>query len=292
MRSGSSAETRPGSQKAGASPLDHRPIGVFDSGLGGLTAVKKLREVMPEESIVYFGDTGRVPYGTKGRETILRYARQDMQFLLSKNVKLLVAACGTVSSMMTDAMAAALPAPFLSVIQPAARRAAACSKTGRIGVLGTAATVRSGSYAAALRSLRPDAEVISAACPMFVPLVENGCCEHPAARLFAAEYVQPLLAAGVDAVILGCTHYPLLLPVLRELFGPDCALIDPGAETALAARDLLTARGMRRLSGQGGISLFVSDLTDSFEPVAARFLQAPVEGRTETVRIDEYASTL
>ena len=207
--------------------MDTRPIGVFDSGLGGLTAVRQLRRVLPGEDIVYFGDTGRVPYGSRGRETIIQYARQDIGFLLSKNVKFIVAACGTVSSTYPPAEAAHLPVPFTGVVGAAARCAAAATRTGRIGIIGTQATIRSGSYQALLRQLVPDAQLFAKACPLFVPLVENGYVDdgNPVTKLVIADYLTELRDTGIDTLILGCTHYPLLERLIGEFMGPEVALI-------------------------------------------------------------------
>lgn len=259
--------------------MDPRPIGVFDSGMGGLTVVKKLREVLPRENIVYFGDTGRVPYGTKGRETILRYARQDMQLLLDQDVKLIVAACGTVSSFMTPALMAEMPVPVISVLAPAAQRAAALSATGRIGVLGTSATVHSKSYGKAIRAIRPDAVVLGKACPMFVPLAENGYIHgHPMALPFAQEYLESFRQEDLDVVILGCTHYPLLYETIRQVLGDDCRYVDTGVETALAVQEYLTRCGLGSDAEEpGSLTLMVSDLTDSFAATAALFLEEPVQ---------------
>lgn len=264
--------------------MDNRPIGVFDSGLGGLTAVKKLRERMPNEKIIYFGDTGRVPYGSKGAEIIRRYAAQDYAFLLSQGVKLILAACGTVSSVVTDEMSDGLPVPLLRVIDPAARAAARISRTGRIGVLGTAATIRSGSYARAIRAVRPDAEVFTKACPIFVPLVECGYAHHPATHAFAEEYLAELLPHDVDTLVLGCTHYPLLADTIADI--AHCPLVDTGEQAALAAEALLREKGLCAGQPQGGVDFYVSDLTDTFEEEASRFLGAPVEGRASRVDIE------
>ena len=191
--------------------MDTRPIGVFDSGLGGLTAVRQLRRVLPGEDIVYFGDTGRVPYGSRGRDIIVQYARQDIRFLLQKDVKFIIAACGTVSSTYPPEEAARLPVPFTGVVGATARAAVDATRNRKIGIIGTAATVRSGSYAAIIRDMMPDVQIFARACPMFVPLVENGYFNdgNPVTKLIIAEYLQELKDAGVDTLILGCTHYPL-----------------------------------------------------------------------------------
>ena len=229
------------------------PIGVFDSGLGGLTAVRELRRILPGEDIVYFGDTGRVPYGTRGVDVIVRYAKQDIAFLLEQNVKYVMAACGTVSSTLSEAYTRTLPVPYTGVVQSAAAAAVRATRTGLIGVIGTPATVKSGSYNAAIAALMPGARIVATACPLFVPLVENGYfgADNAVTRLVARDYLKDIRAAGVDTLILGCTHYPLIAPIIADLMGPEVALIDPGRETALAARDALASAGLLR-EGRAG----------------------------------------
>lgn len=265
--------------------MDTRPIGVFDSGLGGLTAVRQLRRVLPGEDIVYFGDTGRVPYGSRGRETIIQYARQDIGFLLSKNVKFIVAACGTVSSTYPPAEAAHLPVPFTGVVGAAARCAAAATRTGRIGIIGTQATIRSGSYQALLRQLVPDAQLFAKACPLFVPLVENGRVHRGdvVIETVVAEYLAPLKAAGVDTLILGCTHYPLLEKVIGAYMGPEVTLIDSGAEAANLASTQFDPG-----EGPGETRYFVSDDPGAFDQLAELFLQERISTGAGLVDISSY----
>lgn len=261
--------------------MDNRPIGVFDSGLGGLTAVKELELALPGESIVYFGDTGRVPYGSRSRETVRRYARQDMNFLLGHNVKAVLAACGTVSSTAGD-IGAALPVPYFDVVAPTARAAAEAAGNRRVGVIGTSATIASGSYVRALRELDPKLEVFSQACPLFVPLVESGFVdpEDPITRLAAERYLAPLREAGVGALILGCTHYPIIRRTIRQVMGPDIALIDSGREAALAlaeflaSHELLCGPDQRRQA-----EYYVTDAPEDFASVAELFLGHSVAGR-------------
>ena len=214
--------------------MDTRPIGVFDSGLGGLTAVRQLRRLLPGEDIVYFGDTGRVPYGSRGHDVIVRYAQQDIRFLLSQNVKFIMAACGTVSSTYPSAEAAQLPVPYTGVIGAAARAAAAATKNKRIGVIGTAATIRSDSYATQLKDLVPGVQIFARACPLFVPLVENGYVNgDKVTQLMIEEYLTPVRDSGIDTLILGCTHYPLLKKMIGDFVGDSVTLIDPGKLTAI-----------------------------------------------------------
>lgn len=271
--------------------MDKRPIGVFDSGLGGLTAVRELRRILPHEDIIYFGDTGRVPYGTRGSAVIRQYARQDIAFLLGQGVKLILAACGTVSSTYPPGDAAGLPVPYLGVVEPTAAAAAAASRSGRVGVIGTAATIRSGSYERALHALRPDAQTIARACPLFVPLVENGrvAPDDPVSALVAEEYLAPVREARVDALILGCTHYPLLTGVIGRAMGPGVALIDSGREAALSVRRRLAADGLLNECG-GSARYYVTDSTDQFSAMAALCLDGGAHGPVEHVPIERIAA--
>lgn len=264
------------------------PIGVFDSGLGGLTAVRELRRILPGEDIVYFGDTGRVPYGTRGTDVIVRYAKQDAAFLLSQHVKYIIAACGTVSSTLPASYTDALPVPYMGVIGAAAAAAVRATKTGRIGVIGTEATVRSGSYTAAIAVRMPGARVTVQACPLFVPLVENGyfAPDNQVTRLVAQDYLRPIQSADVDTLILGCTHYPLIAPIIADLMGPAVTLIDPGRETALAAREKLSGAGLLRPGTQGAARYYVSDTTESFARLARQFLGEYAGGPVEHISVD------
>lgn len=274
--------------------MDNRPIGVFDSGLGGLTAVKQLEQVLPGESLVYFGDTGRVPYGSRGKDTILRYARQDMDFLLAQNVKAVLAACGTVSS-VARSVGEALSVPYIDVIGPSARAAAAATKNGKIGVIGTAATIASDSYRSALLRINHKLEVYPQACPLFVSLVESGFVspQDEVTRLVAERYLAPVRAAGVDTLILGCTHYPIIAPTVAGVMGRGVTLIDSGREAALALaqalkeRDLLCEEGHRRQA-----SYFVTDTPENFLNVAELFLGHSVEGRTQRIDIESYPAEM
>ena len=199
-----------------------RGVGIFDSGLGGLCAVRELRRLLPEEDIVYFGDVARIPYGTRSRETVCRYAAQDAAFLVSKNVDAILVACGTVSSNALTELQAENDLPILGVVEPACRRAVKLTKNCRVGMIATAASVRSGAYAETIRRLDSSVEVISKACPLFVPLVENGRNQPGdiVVETVAREYLEPLKKAGIDVLILGCTHYPLLTDVIAKIMGP------------------------------------------------------------------------
>lgn len=271
--------------------MDNRPIGVFDSGVGGLTAVRQLQALLPGENIVYFGDTGRVPYGTRSPETIIQYAKQDLRFLLSKNVKYLIAACGTISSLLPKECSDALPVPYTGVLDAAAAAAVKATQTGRIGIIGTPATIQSGSYDKRIKALMPEAETFSKACPMFVPLVENGYVspDDPVTTAVAEEYLAPLREAGVDTLILGCTHYPLISGVIDRVMKGSAALIDPGLETVLVARRTLTdSKLLAEPEQQGHSEYYVSDLPQNFESAMVRFLQPDQIAAAQRIDIENY----
>ncbi|MEE0800665.1 MAG: glutamate racemase [Gemmiger sp.] len=271
--------------------MDERPIGVFDSGLGGLTTVRQLRRLLPGEDIIYFGDTGRVPYGPRGREIIVQYARQDVHFLLTQGVKFIIAACGTVSSTYPLEEASHLPVPYTGVIGAASRAAAAATRNRRVGVIGTPATVRSGSYAAALRELVPGVEVVAKACPMFVPLVENGYVNdgNPVTKLIIEEYLTSIRDSGVDTLILGCTHYPLLKKMIGDFMGDDVVLIDPGKLTAIAVVEALQDLELSSGRTEGGMTKFyVSDTPDGFREQEQLFMGDCAGGPVEQIAIENY----
>jgi glutamate racemase len=266
--------------------LPERAIGIFDSGVGGLTVLRELRRQLPQEELVYLGDTARVPYGTKSPQTVARYAREAARFLVGQRVKLLVVACNTASAVALDDLAAIHCLPVVGVIEPGARRALEITRSGRIGVIGTEGTIRSRAYERALLAGSPGIEVCVAPCPLFVPLAEEGWAEHPVARLAAAEYLAPLLRQGIDSLVLGCTHYPLLKRTLNEVVGPGVELIDSAEETAKTVAELLAAQGMRsQASPPASPRFFVTDLPDRFERVGGAFLGAPLAGVT-TVTLD------
>ena len=254
---------------------DARPIGVFDSGLGGLTAVRELFRRLPDESIVYFGDTARLPYGSKSRATVTRFALEIAHFLERHDAKCLLVACNTASSYALGALERRLEIPVVGVIEPAVRAALAASPRGRIGVIGTLGTVASGAYAAAIEKSLPGARVVQRACPLFVPLIEEGWIAHPVTRQVAEEYLRDLRAEGLDSLILGCTHYPLLAPMIAELMGPGVRLVDSGAEAARAVSELLEARSMLS-AGPPAHRFFLSDEPRNFQRIAESFLDRPL----------------
>jgi len=267
--------------------MDNRPIGVFDSGLGGLTAVKVLQNIMPHENIIYFGDTGRVPYGNRSREIILKYAKQDMDFLKSNDVKMIIVACGTVSSVAGD-LIESLDLPFTSVLKPTARAAAAATKNGRVGVIGTTATIHSGSYRRELAAINPKIEVFERDCPLFVPLVENGFVDanDEVTRLVAERYLISLREQQVDTLIMGCTHYPIIRKIISRVMGDGVTLIDSGREAALYAAQILEQKQLLCDNKQESSStFFVSDTVDGFSQVAGIFLGHDVKQDVRHVAI-------
>lgn len=270
--------------------MDHRPIGVFDSGLGGLTAVRELIHLLPQEDIIYFGDTARVPYGGRSAETILKFARQDMNFLCSFDLKAIVIACGTVSTTSLSILQQEYHLPIIGVVAPTAAAAARCTKNGKVGLIATAASIRSGAYETLVSRANPSARVFGKACPLFVPLVENGrfCVGDPVIEIVAEEYLQSMKDIGVDTLMLGCTHYPLLSDVIGKIMGPDVTLIDSGRESALALKKLLSEQDMLSDASQGDTSYFVSDTVDGFEKMASLFLRSNLKGMVQQINIEKY----
>jgi len=270
--------------------MDNRPIGIFDSGIGGLTAVFELRKIMPNENIIYFGDTGRVPYGTRSNQTIQKYAKQDINFLLSKDVKMIIAACGTVSSVISKELVSSLPVPYTGVPIPAVQAASLATKNGKIGVIGTTATIKSGAYETALAEINQDFEITTNACPLFVPLVENGFTEkdNPVTTLVARQYLQPLIDDGVDTVILGCTHYPLIKETIQSVMGENVVLIDSGQEAARFACSMLTQKDMLN-QGNGSIcQYYISDTVEQFRQTATAIIKEKIENNVEKIDIESY----
>jgi glutamate racemase len=259
-------------------------IGIFDSGVGGLTVLHALLEVLPREHLVYLGDTGRHPYGTKSAETVTRYSVENVDFLAARGIKLLVVACNTASSVALDELAARFPFPIVGVIEPGARAAVARTQNGRVGVIGTEGTIASGAYPRALRALRPALEIYTRACPLLVPLAEEGWLEGPIPRGVVETYLATLRRSGIDTLVLGCTHYPLLKPVITEVVGERVTVVDSAAETARAVAALLEEQGLGRLRGEGSTSFFVTDVPDRFVRIGQRFLGARVDSAVRVER--------
>jgi glutamate racemase len=269
--------------------MKHDRIGVFDSGLGGLTAVKEIMRILPEENIIYFGDTGRVPYGTRGEETIVKYVRGDIRFLESFDVKLIVVACGTASSVGIPAVEKETKTPIIGVVDSAARAAVRETKSGRIGVIGTTGTIRSGAYEREIKRHLSDAVIFSKDCPLFVPLVENGHFDTQVARLVAEEYLDEIRQKDVDTLILGCTHYPLLKQVIGEVMGKEVTLIDPGAETALSLKEQMNLGNIPKGTREREqYKYYVSDSVENFTNLAQIFMEGNVNGQVEKIDIEQY----
>ncbi|KQC06149.1 MAG: glutamate racemase [Smithella sp. SDB] len=251
----------------------NRAIGVFDSGIGGLTVVRSLMERLPFENIIYFGDSARVPYGIKSVDTINRYAAQITDFLIKKEVKLLIVACNTMAAVAHQTIADLSPVPILEVIDASARMAIQNTKNKSIGVIGTPATINSNAYTRAIHLLKKDVKVFSQACPLFVPLVEEGWFDHQATKLIAQEYLKPVIAEKIDTLVLGCTHYPLLKPLLQDIMGKGVNLIDSAEAMADIAANLIDEQ---KISNKNGLPpdyvFYVSDVPYRFQTIGERFL--------------------
>ena len=251
--------------------MRYRAIGIFDSGVGGLTVFKEIAALLPRESLIYLGDTARVPYGTKSVSTVQRYALEAAEFLVDQGIKMLVVACNTASAVALPALRERFQLPVIGVIEPGARRAVQ-SPQRRIGVIGTEATINSGRYPEAIRELLPEARIISAPCPLFVPLVEEGWADHAVACQTAEEYLQPLRTAGIDTLVLGCTHYPLLRRTLQKVLGNGVTLVDSAEETARMVEEIFQQQGLSHPEGGGQRLFYVTDVPTRFERVGRAFL--------------------
>ncbi|MEE0859678.1 MAG: glutamate racemase [Acutalibacteraceae bacterium] len=265
-------------------------IGVFDSGLGGLTAVKELIHFLPNENIVYFGDTGRVPYGNRSKETITRYAIQDARFLKSKDIKILIAACGTVSSVAGN-LGDEFNLPYTGVVNPTAFAATKATENGRIGVIGTTATINSCSYKKAIEKFNSDIQVFQQDCPLFVPLVENGFLDRNdiVVKTVVQRYLQPLIENKVDTLILGCTHYPILKDVIADVMGKNVILVDSGKETARYATKIIKENNLENTQTENGsCEYYVSDHVEDFSKVASLFLGNEFNQDVHRINIEHY----
>jgi len=251
----------------------NRPIGVFDSGIGGLTVLKEITKELPQESTIYLGDTARVPYGIRSPETVTRYSFENTRFLSEKEIKLLVVACNTASSVSLDAIKSRISIPVIGVIEPGSKAAVRATKNKRIGVIGTEATIKSGSYTKAIKAIDGDIEVIGLACPLFVPLVEEGWIEGAVAVMVAEKYLSPMKGRAVDTVVLGCTHYPLLKHVIGSVLGEGVKLIDSAVETSLEIRKVLEELELKKDDRRERFGEFyVTDSPERFLKVGERFL--------------------
>lgn len=268
--------------------MDKRPIGVFDSGVGGLTAIKELKAILPYEDMVYFGDTARVPYGTRSDETVTRYTEQCIRFLLSRDVKLIVVACGTASAVALPRIADKLPVPAMGVVPSGVAAAVAATRSAHIGVIGTAAAIRSRAYEYAIHARSDTVRVSARACPLFVPLAEEGWGEGEIAHLTAEAYLAELREESPDVLILGCTHYPLLAGTIGDVMGEGVTLVNPAEQTALDAKKYLEERGgLSEKDAPGEILYYVSDTGESFRRIARWFLGEAVRVQA-SVDIESY----
>lgn len=269
--------------------MDNRKIGVFDSGLGGLTAVKQIMKSLPNESIIYFGDTGRVPYGTRSEETILKYTRNDIRFLKSFDVKMIVIACGTASSVSLPAIKSEFDVPIVGVVDATVYAAVRATKNKKIGIIGTPGTIKSGSYERLINQYDSNMQTFTRACPLFVPLVENGHFDTEVTRLVIEEYLEEIKSAGVDTLILGCTHYPLLKKAIGEYMGDSITLVDPGSEVALYLKKKFDDGGLHGdKTDADQYRYFVSDNVESFETLGSIFLETEINGQVTKVDIEKY----
>lgn len=268
------------------------PIGVFDSGVGGLTVAREIMRQLPQERIVYFGDTARLPYGSKSKETIIRFSEQIIRFLRTKEVKAIVIACNTASSYALHEVRKNEDIPIIGVINAGARAAAAATRNGKIGIIGTEGTISSGTYAETIREMKPGVEVFGKACPLFVPLVEEGLLHDSVTDVIAGRYLSVLKEKYIDTMVLGCTHYPLLRSTLGRVMGSDVTLVNPAYETAVQLKTLLKSMEMncdedRELPPEEKYQFFVSDMAEKFRTFATAILPGEVK-ETIKINIEEY----
>ena len=267
--------------------MDKRPIGVFDSGVGGLTVVKQVMKVVPQENIVYFGDTARLPYGSKSEETVTKFSKQDIRFLLTKDVKAIIVACNTASSNSMEALKEAFEVPIFGVVEPGVEEALRTTKNKRIGLIGTTATVRSGAYERKILQMDDKVKVFSKACPLFVPLAEEGWSENDISRLTAEAYLSELLCEDIDSLVLGCTHYPLLKRCIGGVVGEQVRLVDPAKATAKQVMAFLEKNEQCNLSrDEGERKFYLSDATSTFSFICQKALKRKYQA--EIIDIEKY----
>ncbi|MBI3782607.1 MAG: glutamate racemase [Deltaproteobacteria bacterium] len=266
-----------------SAPACNAAIGIFDSGIGGLTVAHAVMETLPRETIIYLGDTARYPYGTKSAETVRRYSIENAEFLADKQIKMLVVACNTSAAVALDALRERFNIPVVGVIEPGAQAAVTATRNRKVGVIATDGTIASGAYTRALKQLDPKLEIYTRACPLFVPLAEEGWVDNDVARSTASSYLTSLKRSGIDTLVLGCTHYPLLANVIAEVMGPNVKLVDSAKTTAAAVRETLLHEGLARRSGSGSVSFFVTDVPDRFVKAGGHFMGQRVES---AVRIE------
>jgi glutamate racemase len=265
--------------------MNNKAIGVFDSGIGGLTVYRALKEKMPDEKVIYLGDTARLPYGSKSAETIIKFSEDNAFFLLDREVKIIVVACNSSSSYAVPTLQDKLDIPVMGVIEPGAEAAVKSSRT-RVGVIGTTATISSGAYERAIRERNPDAQIVSKDCPLFVPLVEEGWLGHTVTRLVIEEYLLPLKKQGIDSLVLGCTHYPVLKPLIADVLGEEIRLIDSAETVTQQVHVILKSLGWLKKTGTFGTNtdeFYVTDFPERFKKVGEIFLQRKIEKVTRVV---------
>lgn len=267
--------------------MDNRYIGVFDSGLGGLSAVKEIMEILPNENVIYFGDTGRVPYGTRAKDTILKYVQSDINFLLNFDIKAIVVACGTASAVAVPELKDKYDIPIIDVLSPTVKKAADMTKNGKICVLGTSGTINSGKFSSSLLEIDSKFEIVSKACPMFVPLVENGYINSEITSAIANEYLQEAKSVGVDTIILGCTHFPLISNTISDIMGEGVSLINPGKAVAEYLKDYLTNNNMLA-NTKAKYEFYVSDRPQGFAKLGSMFLNREITESIEQVDIEKF----
>ncbi len=257
--------------------MTDRPIGVFDSGIGGLTVVAALRRTLPAEKILYLGDTARVPYGGKSPETVTRYSKEISDLLVEEGAKMIVAACNTASALAVPSLALSYPVPFIGVIEPGAAAAVLATRNGKIGVIATRATIASDAYGKAIRSLSANIEVTAIACPLLVPLIEEGLFDDEITRTMLRRYLEPLLRAGIDTLVLGCTHYPLLKGVIGRICGKKISLVDSAENCALAVRALISPSGNIAQDGNARLDVMLTDSSEGFLRIAEKSLNLTID---------------
>lgn len=268
--------------------MDNRPIGIFDSGLGGLTVLKEMIKLMPDENMIYFGDCGRVPYGTKSKETVIKYTMQDIDFLMSKNVKMIVMACNTASAWSYEIVKSKFAIPVVEVITPGLNAAIEKTKNKRIGIIGTNATISSGAYEKGIKDMDSEITVYSRACPLFVPLAEEGCWDSDITLMVAEEYLESLRENDIDTLILGCTHYPLLKNIITKVLGNQVNLINSGYEVAVVVKSLLNDLGIFADSDiSKKYEFFTSDSIEKLEQLGSKFLERKIDSASK-VEIEKF----
>ena len=268
--------------------MDNRPIGIFDSGLGGLTVVKECMDILPNENIMYFGDVARIPYGTRSEETVRRYSLQCTRFLLSKNIKMLIIGCNTASARSLEIIRNTVDIPVIGVIRPGARAAVRATRNSKIGVIGTISTIGSGAYEKEIKNISPEADVVSGACSLFVPIVEEGWADTEVARAATDKYLAPIKAHGIDTLILGCTHYPLLRKTITGYMGEGVTLVNPAYETVMEAKALLEQKDMLAKGGNNPhYEYYTSDFSPKFVQICSEFLHSDIQF-CEKVDIEKY----